>query len=105
MKYLVDGIEMAEQEFWSKFESVIYDYTEENIDEFIDQENEMVQIGSLTYYPSRVLKEVDPIAYRCYISDMENAYYCDFKYELESYGECQINGTEFIIEDNEEEEE
>lgn len=105
MKYLVDGIEMAEQEFWSKFESVIYDYTEENIDEFIDQENEMVQIGSLTYYPSHVLKNVDPIAYNCYISDMADCFYSDFKYELERYGELEIGGTEFIIEDNEEEEE
>lgn len=105
MKYLVNGIEMTEQEFWSKLESVIYDYTEENIDEIIDEENEMVQIGSLTYYPSQVLKEVDPIAYRCYISDMQDFYYGDFKYELEHYGECQVNGTDFIIEDNEEEEE
>lgn len=102
MKYLVDGIEMAEQEFWSKFESVIYDYTVENIDDFIDQDNEEVSIGSLTYSPSDVLKNVDPIAYRCYISDMADYFYGDFKYELEHYGECQVNGTEFIIEDNEE---
>lgn len=103
MKYLVDGIEMAEQEFWSKFESVIYDYTAENIDDFIDQENEEVSIGSLTYSPSDVLKNVDPIAYRCYISDMADCFYGDFKYELERYDVVEIDGIEFIIEDNEEE--
>lgn len=105
MKYLVDGIEMQELEFWSEFSNIIQDYVDENLDDFIDEENEMVQIGSLTYYPSQVLKDCDPIAYRCYGDDLHNHFYCDFKYELEHYGECQVNGTEFIIEDNEEEEE
>jgi hypothetical protein len=105
MKYLVDGIEMQELEFWSEFSNIIQDYVDENLDDFIDEMNEEVTIGSLTYYPSLVLKEVDPIAYRCYGDDLHNHFYCDFKYELERYGECQINGTEFIIEDNEEEEE
>lgn len=105
MKYLVDGIEMQELEFWSEFSNIIQDYVDENLDDFIDEENEMVSIGSLTYYPSQVLKDCDPIAYRCYGDDLHNHFYCDFKYELEHYGEVEINGTTFIIEDNEEEEE
>jgi len=34
-------------------------------DEMLDECCELVRIGSLTYDPSHVLKNVDPIAYRC----------------------------------------
>ena len=34
-------------------------------DEMLDDCCEEVKIGSLTYSPSHVLKNVDPIAYRC----------------------------------------
>lgn len=105
MKYLVDEEMMTEEDFWREFENIISDYVDENLDDFIDEENEEVSIGSLTYSASQVLQEVDPIAYRCYASDLENMFYSDFKYELENYGEVEINGTTFIIEDNEEEEE
>ena len=38
-------------------------------DEMIDDCTPMVKVGSLEYLPSRVLKEVDPIAYRCGLND------------------------------------
>ena len=34
-------------------------------DDMLDECYEEIKIGSLTYLPSQVLKEVDPIAYRC----------------------------------------
>lgn len=105
MKYLVNEEMMTEKDFWREFENIISDYVDENLDDLIDEMNEEVSIGSLTYSPSEVLKNVDPIAYRCYSSDLENMFYGDFKYELERYGEVEIDGTTFIIEDNEEEEE
>ena len=105
MKYLVNEEMMTEKDFWREFENIISDYVDENLDDLIDEENEEVSIGSLTYSPSQVLKNVDPIAYRCYISDMADYFYGDFKYELERYGEVEVDGTTFIIEDNEEEEE
>ena len=37
---------------------------EERFDEMLDETNDLVKIGSLTYLPSQVLKNVDPIAYR-----------------------------------------
>ena len=37
-------------------------------DEMLDGVSE-VKIGNLTYNPSRVLKELDPIAYNCGFSD------------------------------------
>ena len=37
--------------------------------EYLDEINPMVEIGNLKYYPSRVLREVDPIAYGCAYSN------------------------------------
>jgi hypothetical protein len=31
-----------------------------------------VKIGRLEFYPSRILRECDPIAYRCGLNDYEN---------------------------------
>ena len=36
----------------------------EAYDEYLDEQADVV-IGSLSYSPSRVLKAIDPIAYRC----------------------------------------
>ena len=103
MKYLLNNEIISEQEFWSEFESSIYNYVEENIDDIIDETNEEVNIGALTYSPSEVLKTVDPIAYNCYISDMVSNYYGDFKYDLEREEEVEIDGNSFqIIEDESE---
>ena len=37
---------------------------EERFDEMLDESNELIKIGTLTYLPSQVLKNTDPIAYR-----------------------------------------
>ena len=38
-------------------------------DEMLDECYPLVQIGTLSYSPSQVLKRVDPIAYQCDMSD------------------------------------
>lgn len=42
---------------------------EERYDDFLNEIHPTVQIGELSYDPSRVLKEVDPVAYRCGLND------------------------------------
>lgn len=51
-----------------EIDDVLYEYAEENIDEFID-EGEEVKIFNMVYSPSEVLKKVDLIAYKCAIDD------------------------------------
>ena len=54
---------------------------EERWDECLDDCQEPIQIGNMTYLPSQVLKAVDPIAYRIgkyefadlYLEDNEDA--------------------------------
>ena len=63
---------------------------EERYDSYLDDCFEVVKIGLLKYDPSDVLKNVDPIAYRCGLSDWldsecENEVLgiCDGRYYLE----------------------
>ena len=41
----------------------------EQYDEMIDECYGEVRLGGLTFSPSRVLKEMDPVAYRCWFND------------------------------------
>lgn len=50
------------------------DYTDQ-FDESLDESIPMIEIGSLEYSPSNVLKNVDPIAYRCELNDFVDAAY------------------------------
>lgn len=46
------------------------DYVAESqYDDMLDECYDMVNIGNLSYYPSKVLEAVDPIAYRCGYND------------------------------------
>lgn len=80
-----------------------------NQDEYEDQYCDMldevstVQIGSLSYDPSTVLREVDPIAYRCGLNDYVDSLDVE---DDEKYKELQeqIEEIESQISDLEEEE-
>ena len=63
---------------------------EEIYDEFLDECYESIKIGNIEFYPSRVLKELDPIAYNCGKADYFDSCditdfkeYEDFKSEIE----------------------
>jgi hypothetical protein len=43
------------------------------VNEILDETNEEIKIGNLTYLPSQVLKKVDPIAYRQTVLEIANA--------------------------------
>lgn len=56
--------------------------TEEQYDEMLDEEGP-IHIGSLKFDRSQILKELDPIAYNCGLSDIQ---------EYETHYECPICG-------------
>lgn len=45
------------------------DNYEDQFDESLDDSIPEIEIGCLTYSPSHVLKNVDPVAYRCSLND------------------------------------
>ena len=80
--------ELLQAEAERLFNSAMEEYeeehnTEESYEELIDEISEEVKIGSLTYSPGRVLKEVDPIAFRCGMADESDRYYEQFQDEHE----------------------
>ncbi len=45
--------------------------TEEQFDEMLDELYPVYRMGGLTFYPSQILKDCDPIAYRIALSECE----------------------------------
>ena len=45
------------------------DNYEDQFDDMLDESIQEIEIGCLTYSPSHVLKNVDPVAYRCGLVD------------------------------------
>ena len=65
-------------------------YTEEDYDNMLDECYPEVCMGSLSWSPSYVLKELDPIAYNCGFSDFQ---------EYETVYKCPICEEEHEDED------
>ncbi len=92
---------------------------ESRYDSMLDECYPEIKIGYLTFSPSRVLAELDPIAYRCGMSDWESSegfieiggdYYeqseCEkIRDELVSELESEVADLELVIEEEREQEE
>ena len=103
-KYLIDWEEYEQDEFQRKLEEVIYDCVERNYDDDLDETHQDYEIGDLTFSASRVLKECDPIAYRCGLNDLADSELKEANRQLETRGEYSIDGKTFTIEEIDEEE-
>lgn len=63
----------------------------EHFDELLDDCNEPMIMGSLTFYPHDVLKRCDPIAYRCDFIDFVNSMAEDGNFYVEGYTDDMVN--------------
>ena len=63
------------------------DNYEDQFNELLDESIPEIEIGHLTYSPSHVLKNVDPIAYRCGLNDFADSYFN--KEETDEYQSLQ----------------
>ena len=50
----------------------VFGTIEDMFDEMLDEAYPVVKIGELTFYPSQILKQCDPIAYRIGVSEYED---------------------------------
>lgn len=103
-KYLIDWEEFEQDEFQRKLEEAIYDCVERNYDDELDETHQDYEICGLTFSASRVLKECDPIAYRCGMNDFIDSELREANRQLETRGEYSIDGKTFTIEEIDEEE-
>lgn len=105
MKYYVNDREVTEQEFREELESSVMANVEENYDDMLDDAYGEFTIGCCTFTASQILRECDPIAYRCGIADFVNADLEDALYNFEDEYEDTIYGDEFRTEEEPEEDE
>lgn len=104
-KFYLNEEEITEEEFNKQLEGCIAEYIDNNYDDLLDEGYDEYKLGYSTFSASNILKNCDPIAYRCVKSDCESSLLEDAQYELENYGSYEINGDTFEIEEEEEEEE
>ena len=88
--YEIENLELNISELKSEIDNFEYTATEAEFDEHLDAEGEQhTSVGS--FYPSNILKNCDPVAYRCAKSEYEGSFdlddcteYTDMVEELES---------------------
>ena len=107
-------VEMKEHEI-RKMQSVIADKEkqqeqieldpdnyEDQFDESLDESIPEIEIGCLIYSPSHVLKNVDPVAYRCSLNDFVDSLDVEDSYEYKTLQD-EIDQLQSDIEDLENE--
>ena len=79
VKYLFN-----EKEFETREEAEEYiseEYAPETYDEYLDEMYTEVTILSYNYSMSNALKKIDPVVYRCGLSDYASALFCEIEEE------------------------
>lgn len=104
-KYLIDYEEVDYREFNEELEDTIGDYIRDNYDDLLDETYPEYKIGYSSFSASQILKECDPIAYKCGIDDSANAELEDARYLLETKGEYTVSNKTFTIEETDDEDE
>jgi len=100
----IDAIKADIENKQSEIDSFEYEVSEEDFDSYLDDEGPVTLYG-MGFYPSDILKNCDPIAYRCGKSEYESnidlngvAEYADLKDELEAL-EFELEDLESELED------
>ena len=100
----IDAINADIENKQREIDNFEYEISESDFDEFLDDDG-LVTVCGMEFYPSDILKSCDPIAYRCAKSDYESNYdlddvteYADLKEELEAL-ESELGDFEGELED------
>lgn len=106
-KFMIDYEEVTEKEFYDELEASNRYECEEEYEELLREEYGDVEICGYVYDAAYALREVDPIAYQCGLSDFETDKYDERSSYLEDGIDLDIDGKNFWIEeiDDEDDEE
>lgn len=103
-KYYVNNEEVSEEKFALLLEEINDEYCENNYDEWLDEICEEVNICGYNYQASHALRLVDPVAYRCGLSDFQSSELSNHQYFIEQNGYEHIDEYTFeVIEEDESE--
>lgn len=93
-KYLVDGIEITESNFFIELDKESETQAIATINDRLDEQG-TVSIGVLEFYPSDIFKNCDPVAYQEAINDLQDEI-CEDCFNGQ---EIEINGKIFSIQE------
>lgn len=104
-KYLINGNEVSENEFFRSLEEASNLVNDENgFNASLDDVSNITILGH-EYSASYVLKEVDPTAYRTALADWQSEQYGDVTNVIENRGIITLNGDLFEIAESDYEDE
>lgn len=110
IKAAIQAKEKEIKEKQAEIDSFEYSATDSEYDDFLDEIDGEIEVGSLTFMASDIIKNCDPTAYRCGKSDYESdkdlddvEEYKDLKSELEDL-ESELEDLESELEEAESEE-
>ena len=75
----------------------------DSYDESLDSDG-VVNVGGLEFYPSRIIEELDPVAYRCGYNDWVNHEQCELEEAFENEDYSEIDWIEDPEDEDEDEE-
>lgn len=101
-KYFINDEEVEEEKFYSELEDATRNYVIDNYDDILDECYPTTEIGGISFTASQILKNCDPIAYRCGISDESSALLEEAQSSLDCGEVVCYDGREFEIKDDEE---
>ena len=95
-KHYIDGVRVKEEEFKERFDDEVANFSDEELDDYIDNTYDALNINGNVFYPSRVVKELDNLYY---MNDLRDEYleikYQDKLEDLDLNGITKINGIYF----------
>lgn len=77
VKYLFNGEEFETREEAEEY--IIEKYAPETYEDYLNEMYPETTIAGHNYSTSHALKEIDPIAYRCGLSDYASALFCEIE--------------------------
>lgn len=95
-KYLIDDEEVDESDFYQELEDIITEYVDDNYDDLLDDMYPKYEIGNISFCASRILKELDPIAYGCMFDGFVDSELTEAKYQLEKCGGIYDSGKKIF---------
>lgn len=95
-KYIVENEEKTMGRFMAELEDAASEEAANTYDDMLDEQGDVI-ICSYTYSASIALKRVDPIAYRCGLSDYIGTLLEDYWYLLDCDGFVTVAGKEFEV--------
>lgn len=102
-KFIINDVEVEEAEFNSRLEEAIESSVTAGYDDLLDGSYPDYEIAGMTYSASQVLRQCDPVAYRCGIADEVSYVLEDSQTDLDRGREVSFDGSTFEIRDEDDE--